>query len=378
MNGFAVDCVDDVVVGGGVIGLAHAYQLARRGRRVAVLERHARALGASVRNFGMLWPIGQPAGSLRDMAMRSRDIWSEVLAASGLWHDRVGSLHVAYKDDEACVLEEFAVEAADSGFACQLLDVSAACRRSPLLRREGLRLALFSPNEICIDPQVTMRRLPSWLSTWHGVRFEFGVQVTACEPPWVVASGRHWHAKRIWLCTGADLQTLFPDTLRQQGLVRCKLQMMRSAPFGLRIGPMLAGGLTLLHYRSFDACRTRSALQCRLDRELPEHREYGIHVMASQHADGALTIGDSHQYGDDIEPFDASRINRLVLEYLNRFLHAPTEIASHWHGCYVKHPVKAWVEEAPVDRVVLVTGLGGHGMTMAFGVAEDVVRRALD
>src|SRR5688572_27240432 len=65
---------DDALVGAGIVGLAHAYHLARAGRRVVVFDRHPLAQGASIRNFGMLWPIGQPAGELRDMALRSREI----------------------------------------------------------------------------------------------------------------------------------------------------------------------------------------------------------------------------------------------------------------------------------------------------------------
>jgi glycine/D-amino acid oxidase-like deaminating enzyme len=89
------------VVGAGILGLAHAYELARCGLRVVVFERHRRAQGASVRNFGMIWPIGQPAGPHYELAQRSRELWLHVLSASGLWHRQCGSLHLAYHEDEA-------------------------------------------------------------------------------------------------------------------------------------------------------------------------------------------------------------------------------------------------------------------------------------
>src|SRR5437870_824187 len=97
----------DAIVGAGIVGLAHAYHLARRGRRVVVMERGERASGASVRNFGMLWPIGQPPGEMHRLALRSREIWRAVLADAGLWHEETGSLHLAYRADEEAVLKEF-------------------------------------------------------------------------------------------------------------------------------------------------------------------------------------------------------------------------------------------------------------------------------
>src|ERR1041385_9079085 len=98
---------DDAIVGAGILGLAHAYHLAKRGRRVIVFERSPQAVGASVRNFGMLWPIGQPFGSMRQLALRSREVWRGVLQASGLWYAESGSQHLAYREDEAQVLGEF-------------------------------------------------------------------------------------------------------------------------------------------------------------------------------------------------------------------------------------------------------------------------------
>jgi len=52
---------DVVVVGAGFTGLAAAWELARRGRHVVVLERDAVAAGASSRNGGMVHPGGKPS-----------------------------------------------------------------------------------------------------------------------------------------------------------------------------------------------------------------------------------------------------------------------------------------------------------------------------
>jgi glycine/D-amino acid oxidase-like deaminating enzyme len=98
--------VDIAVIGGGILGLAHAWVLARKGKRVVLFERGHRATGASVRNFGLIWPIGQPAGQMHRMALRSREIWLEALTAARLSYRPTGSLHVAHRPDEADVLRE--------------------------------------------------------------------------------------------------------------------------------------------------------------------------------------------------------------------------------------------------------------------------------
>jgi glycine/D-amino acid oxidase-like deaminating enzyme len=137
----------------------------------------------------------------------------------------------------------------------------------------------------------------------------------------------------------------------------------------------LAAGLTLRFYESFQVCRTLPALKERIAAETPEYDRWGIHVLVSQTAGGELTIGDSHEYGAAVDPFDRSEIDDLVLSYARGFLQAPAlEIAQHWHGVYAKHPDQPFVSLSPAPHVRVVTATGGSGMTLSFGLAEDTVR----
>jgi glycine/D-amino acid oxidase-like deaminating enzyme len=199
--------------------------------------------------------------------------------------------------------------------------------------------------------------LPGWLAARHGVAFHFGCAVTGYDRPPLAAA------------------------LRDLGLVSCKLQMMRSQPCRdtCRLGPLLAAGLTLTHYRTFASCPTLPALRRRFAAELPMHVRHGIHVMAAQNGRGEIVVGDSHEYGDAIEPFAKQEIDELILGYLQTFLECPgLRIAARWQGVYVKHPTEPYRVACPAPGVTAVTGVGGAGMTLSFGLAEQVVRETLE
>jgi FAD dependent oxidoreductase TIGR03364 len=364
------------VVGAGILGLAHAYHLARRGLRVVVFERHPRACGASIRNFGMIWPIGQPAGPLYELAMRSREHWLTVLEASGLWHQSCGSLHLAYHDNEAQVLREFQTDPANAARRCEVWSPGDVVERFPAVQQAGLQAGLWSPLEVGVNPRQVIAELPGWLARTYNIEFAFGTQVLRYVSPLVVTTDGAWTAQRLIVCSGADIRELAPTALAGAGLVPCKLQMMRSQPLGdrFRLGTMLAGGLTLGHYKSFARCPTLGAVRRRFEAELPEYGRYGIHVMVAQNEQGELIIGDSHEYGDAIEPFDKPRIDELILDYLRSFLSVPDlSIAARWHGIYVKHPTEPYVTARPTPEMLVVNGVGGAGMTLSFGLAEKMV-----
>ena len=217
------------VVGGGIPGRAHAYAFARMGRRVVLFERNGLARGASVRNFGMIWRIGQLAGAMVALALGSRENWLEALEAARLNFRPTGSLHLTYRDDEAEVLREFAELGPAAGYRCEWLSAEATLRKSGAVRPECLQGSLWSSTELTVDPREVIRQFPKYLQQ-IGVELRYGTLVSRIELPLVEAGAERWEVDAAIVCGGDDFQTLYPETFATSGLTRCKLQMMRTAP----------------------------------------------------------------------------------------------------------------------------------------------------
>jgi D-hydroxyproline dehydrogenase subunit beta len=364
------------IVGAGIVGLAHAWSAAERGHQVTVFERTPMASGASIRNFGMVWPIGQPEPT-RNVALLSRQRWLQLAQASGIWANPYGSLHLAHHADEWEVLQEFYARQQGGPLAAhlQLLVPDAALARSPAIQPVGFRGALASDLEICVNPTETLRQLPIWLEQTFGVNFQFQTTVVDVESGRLKTAARQsFGFERIIICSGHDLETLYPAHFAELPLRKCKLQMMRTVPQAnaWKLGAHLASGLTLRHYHSFQSCASLQEVVARIASQSPELDELGIHVMAAQDNHGRIVLGDSHEYDDRIEPFDARRIDELILRELRKIICLPDwTMDSHWHGIYAKLPTGPAVVRSPEPGVYLCTGLGGAGMTLSFGVAEE-------
>src|SRR5690606_39318250 len=103
----AVD-IEVIVVGAGVVGLACAVALARRGIEVLVLEAEARAgEGVSSRNSGVIHAgLYYPTGSLKArLCVQGRDALYAYAAQRGIPHRRTGKLVVATAESERPALQ---------------------------------------------------------------------------------------------------------------------------------------------------------------------------------------------------------------------------------------------------------------------------------
>lgn len=364
-----------IVIGAGILGLATARALARKGFQVTVIERSSQAVGASIRNFGMVWPVGQPDGVLYERAMRSRSIWIEICQEAGIWYDPVGSLHLAHDQQEWEVLQE--LQHLYAHRQTRLLSPAEVISLSPFAQTHELAGGWFSPHETIVDPRQAIAALPNYLTGKWGVQFIWDKAVTDIAYPAVYSGKEMWEADQIFVCSGADFETLYPEKFREVPITKCKLQMMRmeSQPGGQRIGPALCGGLSLAHYTSFRTAPSLPKLIQSFQHQFPDHLRWGIHVMVSQHQSGQLTVGDSHEYGPTHDPFDRQFINQLILQYLGRFARfANEQVIETWNGIYPKltNGETEWIGH-PESGVTILNGVGGAGMTLSFGLAEEVV-----
>lgn len=364
-----------IVVGAGIVGLAHALAAAKKGYRVEVFERNERAVGASIRNFGMVWPIGQPAEKTYERALRSREVWLEIAQQTEMFIDPVGSVHLAYQQDELAVLQEFYEQQKDSSYQLEYIEPSSVENYSKGINQKGFLGGVFSKTECIVDARQAIATIPSLLEDKYNVSFNWSTAVTEVKEN-AVRTKSGWHkGDHIFVCSGADFEMLFPEVFSQLPITKCKLQMMRTGvqPNNWRLGAALAGGLTLTHYKAFESCSSLEALKSRIKEQTPFFPEFGIHVMVSQNGVGELVIGDSHEYGLTPSPFDREDINSAILNYLKGFLQAPDlNIKEQWHGVYAKMQNGASEYINRVDEnVTIVNGLGGAGMTLSFGLAQE-------
>jgi FAD dependent oxidoreductase TIGR03364 len=378
----AKQSADVAIVGGGIVGLAHALAALKKGLRVVLFEREQFSIGASVRNFGLLWPIGQEPGPGLRRALRSREIWNEVSEQAGIWLKPNGSLHLAYNDDEWDVLNEFADMYKDDPYDVTLLNPNQAVlhsMKSKSIKTNLLKGVLWSTTEATVNPREAIRRIPLWLTEKYGLVTRFGSVVTSIEMPNVKTATESWKVDKVFVCSGADFETLYPGFFNEHKMVKCKLQMMKavtSRQFDL--GPSLCAGLTLRHYAAFRKCPSLAKVDARYDESMPDYKKDGIHVLVSQNNQGELIIGDSHHYGKTMEPFDSEKINQVILDYLRTFVDFEgLQVVERWNGVYPKTSDGSNLIVDVERDVKIVNGLGGAGMTLSFGLADEIIAETL-
>ena len=312
----------------------------------------------------MTWPAG-PGTAGRRSPRRCR------APGSG----PIGSLTLARDDAELALLKEAAARPDADLREYELLDPAAVRAVNPALRGE------FAGGLLCrADAAVEPRLVPAALraSLLNGV---------SARPPYQWLPGREavelaphavrdhtgaWHrADLVVLCPGAahtgiagpHLAAFAPPLVR-----RVRLQMMQTAPLDEELTTSVADGDSLRYYPAYDLPGRQ-----RLAPQGAGAARVSAQLLLVQRLDGSLTIGDTHEYA---EPF-AFDVGEDAYEHLlgvaTRLLGTGIPpVRRRWAGVYSQVTGTGLYHRSEVaPGVVLVTGLGGRGMTCAPAIAEQ-------
>ena len=362
---------DLVVVGAGIVGLAHALAAVRRGLRVAVLEREAQACAASVRNFGFVTISGQADGATRTRALRSREVWVEVAREAAIEVHQRGAVVVARRLAALAVLEDF--QRGAMGRGCELWDARTTRERVPLVDSRVLG-ALWSPLELRVEARDALPQIARWLEERHGVVFAWGTAAHGIEGRKVRHAAGTLEADAVVIAPGADVAAFAPELAKRVRLRRCALQMMRLAAPGARLPGVVMTDLSLLRYEGFATQPSVPRLREELARERAREIDEGVHLIVAQGADGTLIVGDSHRYGEIADPFASAAVDELILGELHALFELPRlEVLERWVGYYPVAEVKPVLSEPLAPRVRLLTVTSGTGMSTAFALGEETI-----
>lgn len=235
-----------VVIGGGVIGCAVAWRLARRGCAVILLEADQPGQHASSAAAGMLSPLkeAEERGPFLQLGLRSLDRYpafvEAVEAASGtnVGYRRDGRLDIALDDDGAEALRRHRDHQTDAGFDSHLVEPPEIRRLEPAVGPDAV-LGLATEHDHQVDNRQLMRAL--WIAIdREGVEVRTGVRAQTVLTVSARATGVRLHdgsqveADAVVIAAGAwsgQIALPRPVAIRP---VRGQIIVLRTVPAALR------------------------------------------------------------------------------------------------------------------------------------------------
>jgi glycine/D-amino acid oxidase-like deaminating enzyme len=159
---------DFAVVGGGLVGMAIAYGLAKRGQKTIVLDGEDSSVRAARGNFGLIWVSGKGKRQVDygRWSLESALLWPafaaelEEASSLSLGYSRPGGISIALTDDALAgsvdTLRQ--LHARDARLTYDILDRQQLTERIPEIG-QNVAGAVYSENDGHVSPLYTLRAL---------------------------------------------------------------------------------------------------------------------------------------------------------------------------------------------------------------------------
>lgn len=277
---------DVAVIGGGVVGMACAAQLARRGRSVVLLERNARSgQETSSRNSGVIHAgLYYPTGSLKALTcVEGRELLYRRCRQRGVNYKKTGKLLVATAPEEEDKLAAIHARALANGAgAVTLIDQKEVQRREP---RVSAVSALWSPESGIVD-------VHELLYSYQKEALDHGAQLVMQTEVEGIDRAPH----------GFDLRM---RSKGERALLACRTLLNSAGLFADRIAERAGLDIDALSYRYhwckgdyFSLAPELRGLVSHLVYPAPVHAGLGIHITFD--LGGKMTLGPDTEYVSEL------------------------------------------------------------------------------
>ncbi len=244
---------DVLVIGGGIVGSATAYQLARRGATVTLLEAAELAYGATGRNLGYIWIHTRRPGPELELVMHLR---GELEELPGVFDDDFGlrtegGLLYVHTEEQLATLREFVERRRADGVDIRLIDGDEARSLAPILP-ESVIGASFCALDAQVDSSRYVRGFAN-AATRAGARIVEHAPVQTLEREGsriarVVTEQETFTPGRVVVAAGAWTQELLRQVGAEVPIHAMRLQVVQTTPMDRRLGPVLYGPAAVKQY----------------------------------------------------------------------------------------------------------------------------------
>lgn len=374
---------DLIIVGGGIIGTFCAYHALKLKKSVLLIEKDSEPYEGSFRNFGQGVPSGQKLDKWFDYGRRSLQIYADIQEETDISVVKNGSWYFSSNAFESTLLEEIQTIFKEKNYTSRLYTKNECLEIHSNLKQDYVHAGLFIPQEVSLNPLVMVHRVRTYLIEKLGLHYLPQTTVVGLEKKRGIvkldtSKQRTFWSDQVIIANGKDTQILFPSIYNENDLLISKLQMMRLRKQKRQIQSNILTGLTIRRYGSFYACPSYS--QKNTSPEEAELEKLGIHILFKQADDGAIILGDSHEYAPANQQahfgFEVKQhINDLMLREAQKIMHLDSwELESTWNGFYLQTKNDE-VFTHTIDGIIhIVNGIGGKGMTTSPGFTQEFIQ----
>jgi sarcosine oxidase subunit beta len=349
--------VDVIVIGGGIIGLASAFHLGRRGQKVLVLEKKYPGSGSTGRCIGGIRQQFSTPGAIRLMQESVRQFrqMKEEFGFSVEYFEG-GYLFLAHDSQRLETFKAILPLQKSLGLKVEILDAAGCLKIAPQLNPEGLLGGVFSPEDGQAYPFKVIegyiqeiKKLNSQVCFFSEVQ-EIIVQNHVAKGVKTV-NGETFHAHTVLNAAGPWAQ----EVGRMAGLELAIAPEEHEAFITDRIPPLFT--TMVVDYRT-DGCYfyQRSNGQV-IGCYSPVPNKPGIITESSLEFLVEMS----------------KRTVRLVPEL------ATARVIRHWGGCYSMTPDGSpFIDKTKIKGFYVANGMSGHGFMFAPAIGRYVSEIILD